>query len=135
MNDIKNLEEEKEIAEGKDLRVLLSANLKWFRSLQNISQAALASKVGLTHNFINDIENCKRWTSPQTIAKLALVLGVEPYQLFLPELKNGDPRSYSFNRYLEDFSNSLDAMQRELREKYLQDDNAESQNRVNPEKE
>lgn len=128
MEKKKNLEKMPHIDEvdGSNLRALLSANLKWFRSLQNISQLSLATRAGLTHNFINDIENCKRWVSPQTITKLATVLKIEPYQLFLPEMKAEEPRSRRFSDYLDDFTDSLHDMMTELRRKYLQDDDAES---------
>ncbi|MDR0562563.1 MAG: helix-turn-helix transcriptional regulator [Spirochaetaceae bacterium] len=122
--------EDIEKVDGQNVRILFSSNLRWFRSLQNFSQASLAHRAGLTHNFINDIENCKRWVSPQTIAKLATVLEIEPYQLFLAEAKakegtrlaTAERRNDSFRVYLDDFSDSLKKMLRELRRKYLQDD-------------
>jgi transcriptional regulator with XRE-family HTH domain len=38
----------------------------------------LAAEADLTHNFINDIENGKKWVSAETIGKLAIALKVEP---------------------------------------------------------
>jgi transcriptional regulator with XRE-family HTH domain len=64
---------------------LISANIKRLRILQNISQLNLAHSTGLTHNFINDIENCKKGISVRSLAKLSNALNVEPYQFFLPE--------------------------------------------------
>ncbi|MDR2536451.1 MAG: helix-turn-helix domain-containing protein [Treponema sp.] len=108
---------------GKNIRVLFSNNLRRLRSLQNISQLSLANQAGLTHNFINDIENCKKWVSPQTIAKLAAVLNVAPYQFFLPESKAGESATESFfSIYLDDFSDSLEKMVGELKRRYLQDE-------------
>ncbi len=63
---------------------LISSNIKRLRSLQNISQLGLAINTGLTHNFINDIENCKKGVSVKTLAKLSIAFNVEPYQFFLP---------------------------------------------------
>ncbi|MDR0525046.1 MAG: helix-turn-helix transcriptional regulator [Spirochaetaceae bacterium] len=105
--------------EGGALRITFSSNLRRLRGLQNISQVALAKKIGVTPNFINDIENCKKWMSPQTIAKLAVALNVEPYQFFLPELKERETRSHRFCRYLDDFADAVDALLMDLRRKYF----------------
>ena len=63
----------------KHVRFLVSKNLKRLRSLQNMSQLGLATNAGLTHNFINDIENCKKGMSTKTLAKLCVALQVEPH--------------------------------------------------------
>lgn len=111
---------------GQNIRTLFSNNLRRLRSLQNISQLSLANRAGLTHNFINDIENCKKWVSPQTIAKLAAVLNVEAYQFFLPETRASEPMDSFFSVYLDDFSDSLQKMVGELKRRYLQDDEVEA---------
>ena len=94
---------------------LISNNMKRLRSLQNISQLSLALSTGLTHNFINDIENCKKGVSARTLAKLSVVLNVEPYQFFLPEgMSNNEVMVY-----VKDFNDSLQKMVSELTEQYL----------------
>lgn len=50
-----------------------------------LSQLALATELGMAHNFINDIEHKKKWVSPDTLEKFCRVLKIEPHQLFLPE--------------------------------------------------
>ena len=105
------------------VRKLFSRNLRRLRSLQNISQLTLAAQSGLTHNFINDIENCKKWVSPQTIASLANALRVEPYQFFLPESASETDHNH-FNIYIDDFSDSLQKMVSDLKKKYLQEQNS-----------
>ena len=104
------------------VRRLFSNNLRRLRSIQNISQMTLAARSGLTHNFINDIENCKKWVSPQTIAMLAQALQVEPYQFFIPESKDGMADRNHLRLYIDDFSNSFQKMFEELKKKYLQGD-------------
>lgn len=108
-----------ERVDGSTVRILFSKNLRRLRTLQNISQLSLANQAGLTHNFINDIENCKKWVSPQTIAKLAMVLKVEAYQFFLPESRENEPSDSFFSVYLDDFSDSLQKMVNDLKKKYL----------------
>jgi len=102
------------------VRLLVSKNLRRLRSMQNISQLGLALNAGLTHNFINDIENGKKGVSAKTIAKLSVALGVEPHQFFLPS----DMQSNMMRIYLNDFNNSLQKVVKELTEQYLPaDDN------------
>ena len=97
------------------VRLLVSKNLKRLRSLQNISQLGLALDAGLTHNFINDIENCKKGISAKTLAKLSIALKVEPHQFFLPE----DMSNNRMLVYVSDFNDSLQKVVKELTEQYL----------------
>ncbi|MDR1318857.1 MAG: helix-turn-helix domain-containing protein [Treponema sp.] len=107
------------MAEGKIteeyIRLLVGKNLKRLRALQNVSQLNLALGADLAHNFINDIENCKKGISAKTLAKLSSALNAEPYQFFLPE---NLPDNF-MQLYLRDFSDSLAKMVGELTESYL----------------
>ena len=94
---------------------LISSNIKRLRSLQNISQLSLAVNTGLTHNFINDIENCKKGVSAKTLAKLSVALKVEPYQFFLPEGTSNNETML----YVKDFNDSLQKVVSELSQQYL----------------
>ncbi|MDR2718753.1 MAG: helix-turn-helix transcriptional regulator [Treponema sp.] len=97
------------------VRLLVSKNLKRLRSLQNISQLGLALNAGLTHNFINDIENCKKGVSVKTLAKLSVALNAEPHQFFLPENMSNNKMLI----YVNDFNDSLQKVVKELTEQYL----------------
>jgi transcriptional regulator with XRE-family HTH domain len=97
---------------------LISSNIKRLRSVQNISQLNLALSTGLTHNFINDIENCKKGVSAKTLAKLSIALNVEPYQFFMPNaMANNEIMSY-----VKDFNDSLQKVVSELTQQYLAGD-------------
>ena len=93
---------------------LISSNLKRLRSLQNISQLSLALSADLTHNFINDIENCKKGISAKTLAKLSTVLNVEPYQFFLPDGMSNNEMLI----YVKDFNDSIQKVVKELTDQY-----------------
>jgi transcriptional regulator with XRE-family HTH domain len=86
-----------------EIRSLVARNLKRLRNLKNISQLSLSGMTGLAYTFINDIENCTKWVSAKTIAKLVSALEVEPYQLFLSDSLPDDTRL----AYLKDFQDSL----------------------------
>ena len=66
----------------KELRGILSRNIKRLRAKYELSQIDLAEKLEISTNFLSDIERCKAWVSPNTLVKLASVLGIEPYELF-----------------------------------------------------
>ena len=105
---------EKKIDENY-IRGIVSRNLRRIRSLQNFSQMSLALSAGVTHNFINDVENCKKGISVKTLAKLSVALNVEPYQFFLPENMQDD----KLESYVSDFNDSVHKMVKELTEQYL----------------
>jgi len=100
---------------------LISSNIKRLRSLHNISQLALAVNTGLTHNFINDIENCKKGVSANTLAKLAIALNVEPYQFFLPEGSANNEMMI----YVKDFNDTLQKVVNDMTQQYLYRDNTQ----------
>jgi transcriptional regulator with XRE-family HTH domain len=102
-----------------EIRRLFSANLRRFRARGGLSQLALADKADLTHNFVNDIENCKKWISPKTMAKLADALGIAPHEFFLPDHKLKDEEIYHLSHYIDDLSDSLIRSVQELKSKYL----------------
>ncbi|MDR1839602.1 MAG: helix-turn-helix transcriptional regulator [Treponema sp.] len=105
----------KKKTDEKYIHQLISSNIKRLRSLQNISQLGLALSTGLTHNFINDIENCKKGVSAKTLAKLSVALNAEPYQFFLPEgMANNEMMSY-----VKDFNDSLQKVVADLTEQYM----------------
>jgi len=68
-----------------DLRIILSQNLKRFRSYRKLSQAEFAEKIDISVPFLSDIENAKKWVSPATLAKMANALNIGAYELLKPE--------------------------------------------------
>ncbi len=71
--------------EGSSACRLLGKNVKRLRAQRGMSQLKLALEAGLTHTFINEIEQGRKWVSSGTLGRIASVLKVEPYVLFLPE--------------------------------------------------
>ncbi len=61
------------------------AKLKRLREEQVLSQRELARMAGLTHATIWRLENGFKEAHPQTIRKIAGVLGVEPRELVKKE--------------------------------------------------
>jgi len=97
------------------VHLLISKNLKRLRLLRNISQLALSAKAELSHNYINDIENCKKGVSVRTLVKLSNALNVEPYQFFLPD----NMPITGIDLYVEDLRNSLNMVITEVTNHYV----------------
>ena len=68
---------------------------------------SLASKSGLATNFINDIENCKKWISPSTLSKLSEALNISPYKLFLEISIDTSSSNAQVNQLYAELSNEL----------------------------
>jgi transcriptional regulator with XRE-family HTH domain len=86
--------------EVQELRGILGNNIIRCRARNNMTQMALAERLGKSTNFICDIECGKSWVSITTLVKLADVLNVEPYELLkadalLSERENDILKSYA----------------------------------------
>ena len=104
-----------------DIQNLFSRNLKRLRNEANISQLTLANLADLTHNFINDIENGKKWVSAKTIGKLATALRVEPHQFFLSESRWNEKEKEVLSTYLDDLTDSVHRVLLDYRRRYISD--------------
>jgi transcriptional regulator with XRE-family HTH domain len=86
--------------EVQELRGIFGNNIIRCRTQKNLTQMALAEKLGKSTNFICDIECGKSWVSITTLVRLAAALNVEPYELFkadalLSEKENDILKSYA----------------------------------------
>lgn len=71
--------------QGDALQRLFCFNVRQFRVNLGWSQEELAEKAEVSLPFLGAVERGEKWPGPQTIAGIALALGVEPYALFKPE--------------------------------------------------
>ena len=71
--------------ESQELRECLSLNLKKYRKIKGWSQFELAEKAEISEQTVNSIEGLRLWPSDKTLTKLANVLEVEMYRLFVPQ--------------------------------------------------
>jgi transcriptional regulator with XRE-family HTH domain len=112
------MEKSESCVSERDIRLLFAKNLKHLREQQHLSQMDLSGLSGITFNFINSIENCKKWVSPKTIAILASALKVKPHQFFIDEkLWNANERDI----YLDNISDSFLKWVGEQRAQYPED--------------
>jgi transcriptional regulator with XRE-family HTH domain len=104
---------------GIEIRRIFARNLKRLREQQHISQLDLSGMTGLAHNFINDIENGRKWVSPETLAKFAEALRVQPFRFFLSEILSEEYEDDRLNIYREDFADSFHKMVSDWMATYL----------------
>jgi transcriptional regulator with XRE-family HTH domain len=109
-----------EISEA-EVRTILSRNLKRLRATKNLSQLGLSIKAGLTHNFINDIENGKKWISPKTLAALATALDTRLHEFFMPETALPEQDATALTGYLDTFTGDVLRWAADVKNRYLQD--------------
>ena len=103
----------------KDVQKILSYNIKRYRNFRKFSQAEFAEKVNISIPFLSDIENCKKWVSPKTLAKMANVLKIDLYELFKPEKILPDKAENIIEKYSEDLYISIGEVMDSLRIDYL----------------
>lgn len=77
-----------------DVRNILAKNLKKLRKQKGLSQLKLSNEIQMAFTFINDIENCKKWVSPETLARFASFFDV-PISIFFSEENENDKNEVS----------------------------------------
>ena len=91
---------------SESIRSVLSRNLRDLRKERGFTQDQLASMAGFQGPSYNRWESGKSWPEPDTIAALAIALGVRESRLFLDTNSNTSPREAL--KVLTDLVNSLD---------------------------
>lgn len=72
------------------LRTLLSLNIKKRRQILGISQVNLAERVGTSTQYIGQIEQNKKFPSPEMLERIAEALEIDSPQLFSMETYSQD---------------------------------------------
>jgi len=105
--------------EESDIRRVLSTNIKYYRGLRGWSQVVLAEKIGISTNFLADIETGKSWVSPSTLSKLANIFQIEVYELFKPKNVSSEEAKEAIKSLVNDISITLEQSISKVTEKYL----------------
>lgn len=70
-----------------ELLETLSQNIKFYRK-GKFTQETLAEEIGVSAQNINNVEGKRRFPRTENLIKIADALGVEVYQLFIPQNKS-----------------------------------------------
>ena len=99
---------------SKDLRKILSQNIRNARNSLHISQAKLAESADLSVPHIVDIEHCKTWVSDKTLNNIAKALNLEAYELLMPEKTE---KTIDENQVLQRIADIIKAKKTVMRQK------------------
>lgn len=69
----------------EDLKRIYGKNIKRLREQQKLTQAQLAEKISIAEKYLSTLETGDKWGSFDTLLSLANALGVEPFELLLPQ--------------------------------------------------
>jgi transcriptional regulator with XRE-family HTH domain len=103
----------------KDLRAILSQNIRRFRGYRKLSQADFAEKVDISIPFLSDIENGKKWVSPSTLIKMANALSIEAYELLKPENIIPDGTANILEKYTADIYQIFGNILSDIKQNYI----------------
>ena len=87
---------------GKEVKLLLCNNIKRYRKREKLSQVKLAEKIGVSANYLSNIECCKAWVSPDILAKLATVFKIEIHELFKSDLFMSNEEKDDIQSYIDE---------------------------------
>jgi len=105
--------------EEAELRQVLSTNIKHYRGLRRWSQVVLAEKIGISTNFLADIETGKSWISSSTLIKLANIFEIEVYDLFKSKKTSKDETKETIKSMMNDISVTIEHSLKQITIKYL----------------
>ena len=99
----------------RDLRKILSENIRKSRVALHISQEKLAESADISMSHIRDIEYCKTWVSDKTLSQIAQALNVEAYELLIPEKDEKREKPGGKKKALQQTAELIKAKRRLLR--------------------
>lgn len=70
-----------------DIRKLMGKNIRYYRIEKRMSQEKLAELADLGPKSLSPVENGHNFLSPDKIERICEVLEVEPYKLFINDVK------------------------------------------------
>ena len=105
--------------EEAELRRVFSINIKHYRNLRRWSQEVLAEKIGISTNFLADIETGKSWVSSLTLVKLANCFEIDVYELFKPENAPSTEVKEAVKSIINDISATFEHNLSQISKKYL----------------
>lgn len=92
----------------KELRAVLSKNIKILRDRRNWSQNVLAEKAELSTVYLSDIERGNKWPYIDKMIKIASALEIEVYDLLNPNIeKNTSKNPAIYDRYAAEANSIL----------------------------
>ena len=83
--------------DGQAIKATLGKNIKLLRSKKGLTQANLAEKAEISIIFLSNIERGSKYPHPDILARIAIALEVEVFELFKGELVPSDSKELITN--------------------------------------
>ena len=104
--------------DGKAVKAVLGKNIKLQRTKKGLTQAVLAEKAEISVIFLSSIERGTKYPKAETVARLALELEVEVFELFRGDLVPFDSKEL-IRSLSVDLSSKLNSALDAIFEQYL----------------
>ena len=96
-----------------DIKKTLGKNIQNYRKIRNITQEKLAETIGIDTISLSKIETGKNYPTAENLAKIASILDVEVYELFIsPEIKTNE-------ELLKEISKSLNTLSKDNKKLHI----------------
>ncbi|WP_022933006.1 helix-turn-helix domain-containing protein [Treponema bryantii] len=90
-----------------EVRKVFAENLKKLRKQKGLSQLKLSNELQMAFTFINDIENCKKWVSPETIARFATFFDVPISTFFQLDLEEKNSKNEKIDFFVKTIAEEI----------------------------
>jgi transcriptional regulator with XRE-family HTH domain len=104
--------------DGQTIKTTLGKNIKFLRSHKGFTQAVLAEKAGMSIIFLSSIERGTKYPKPDILARIAIALEVEVFELFKGNLAPSDSKEL-ITRLSEDITGTLNSALKDVFKQYL----------------
>lgn len=101
---------------NSDTRLIIGKRIRDLRIMQKLTQAQFAELIGISVNFLSEIETGKKGMSQDTLYRLCTNFSVSSDYILFGTEKNDDSISSSM---IIEYVNSLDSKELELLSNYL----------------
>ena len=103
---------------GQIIKTTLGKNIKFLRHRNDFTQAVLAEKADISIIFLSSIERGTKYPKPEVLARIAIALNVEVYELFKIDLVPENSKEL-MNRLSEDITKGVNVVIRDIFRQYL----------------
>ena len=104
--------------DGKAIKAILGKNIKSIRTKKGLTQAVLAEKANISIIFLSSIERGTKYPKADILARIALVLEVEAFELFKGDLVPSDSKKL-ITHLSKDISIKLNSALNDVFKQYL----------------
>ena len=104
--------------DGKAIKAILGKNIKSIRTCKKLTQAILAEKADISVIFLSNIERGAKFPNPDILARIAIALEVEAFELFKGDLVPSDQKEL-VSRLSKDITRKVSCALEDIFKEYI----------------